>query len=88
LGFLEERARFRPRHLALEEGVDLRLVLHPPAREEGGERELGKHHEVAAVGLGPLEKLDEPLDDLRAAVGPLDGSELRRPDGDDARHQY
>ena len=50
----------------------------------GGESELGKHHEVAAVGLGPLEKLDEPLDDLRAAVGPLDGSELRRPDGDDA----
>ncbi len=54
----------------------------------GGESELGKHHEVAAVGLGPLEKLDEPLDDLRTAVGPLNGSELRRPDGDDPRDAF
>jgi len=40
------------------------------------------------VGLGPLEKLDEPLDDLRTAVGPLNGSELRRPDGDESRDGF
>src|SRR5438128_6577314 len=76
---LEEGKSLRPRHLALEEGVDLRLILHPPAWEEGGEGELGKHHEVAAVGLGPLEKLDEPLDDLRTAVGPLNGPSCAAP---------
>ena len=40
------------------------------------------------MGLGPLEKLDEPLDDLRTAVGPLNGSELRRPDGDESRDGF
>ena len=44
-------SRLGPGHLALEEGVDLPLILHPPAREEGGERELGKDHEIAAARM-------------------------------------
>src|SRR5712664_2483580 len=46
LGRLEERARLRPRHLALEEGVDLGRALQPPAREEGGKGKLGIDDEI------------------------------------------
>jgi hypothetical protein len=40
------------------------------------------------VTLGALEKLDQPLDDLRPAVGSLDGSELRRSDRDKSRDRF
>src|SRR5690606_9962829 len=33
-GSLEQRSRLRSRHLALEVGIDLRLIAHVPAREE------------------------------------------------------
>src|SRR5439155_4386687 len=46
---IEQRLRFRPRHLALEEAVDLRLILEIPARKERGQRELGIDDQVAAV---------------------------------------
>ena len=65
--------------------VDLGLVLHPPSREEGGQGELGEDDEIASVSLGALEKPDQPLDDLRAAVGSLDGPELGRADRDKPR---
>src|SRR3972149_5171777 len=48
---VEERPRRRPRHLALEEGVDLTRVLHVPAGEERRERELGEHDEIRAPFL-------------------------------------
>src|SRR5260370_35259265 len=41
-GQREERPRRLVRHRALEKGVDLALILHPPARKEGGEGKLGK----------------------------------------------
>ena len=53
LRLVEQRRGLVRRHLALEERVDLVLVLHPPAREERGERELGKHDEIAAVLAPP-----------------------------------
>ena len=43
LGLVEQRRRLVGRHLLLEEGIDLGLVGHPPAREEGRQRELGEH---------------------------------------------
>jgi hypothetical protein len=70
---VEERARLRPRHLALEEGVDLRLILHPPAREERGERQLGEHDQLAAARVRLREEGEETLDDVGAgfaAMGP------------------
>ncbi len=45
---LEERPCRRVGHLALEESIDLALILHPPARKERGEGELGKDHELRA----------------------------------------
>src|SRR5262249_11167590 len=74
----EERTRLRPWHLTLEERVDLRLVLHPPAREEGREGKLGKHHEVGAMRLRLLQEAEEALHHLRARLRALDGSELSR----------
>src|SRR5262245_32266678 len=49
---VEERSRLRPRHLALEEAVDLGLILHVPAREERRQGQLGEHDEITASGLG------------------------------------
>src|SRR5215831_14506823 len=52
---VEERHRLRAGHLPLKKAVDLLLVRHPPAREEGGERQLGEDHEVAFVlGRQPM----------------------------------
>jgi hypothetical protein len=79
---VEERARLRPRHLALEEGVHLALVFHPPAGKERGERELGKGHEIAAVRLGPVQESEQPLDHLRPGVGALYRPKLCRPHRD------
>src|SRR6185295_9905676 len=56
--------------------VDLGLVLHPPAREEGRQRELGEDHELRAARISLLQHLDQPLDHARAAVGAMDGAEL------------
>src|SRR5262245_43296412 len=83
---VEERARLRPRHLVLEEGVDLRLIFHPPAREEGRERELREHHELAATRVGLGEEGEEPLDHVAAALTARDGTELGGADGERAGH--
>src|SRR5215510_2792748 len=83
---LEERTRLRPRHLTLEERVDLRLVLHPPAREEGRKGKLGKHHEVADMRLRLLQEVEEALHHLRARLRELDGPELRRAYRDHPAH--
>ncbi len=74
---LEQRPGLRARHLALEEGVDLGLVLHPVAREEGGQRQLGKDHELGAARVRLAHHGDEPPDDALPAVSPLHGAHLR-----------
>src|SRR5207247_2079564 len=38
---VEQRLRLRPRHLALEERVDLRLIVHPPAGKARRARSAG-----------------------------------------------
>src|SRR3954447_8506110 len=83
---VEQRRGLVRGHLALEEGVDLVLVLHPPAQEEGGERQLGKDDEVAAVLARLAQEVEHAGNDRGAAVGALDRPELRGADGDDAAH--
>ena len=46
-GRLEQRLRLGPRHPGLAKGIDLPLIGHVEAGEEGGERQLGKNHELA-----------------------------------------
>src|SRR5207237_1889555 len=59
--FFKQWPRLRPGQLALEIApVDLRLILHPPARKEGGERKLGEDDELRAHGMALAQQLDEP----------------------------
>ena len=88
LGLREQRRRLVGRHLLLEEGIDLGLVLHPPARKERGERELGKHHELASHALRLAQMGDQPLHHVAAAMAALDGTHLRRPDSQKTRHRH
>ena len=81
---VEQRLRLRPRHLALEERVDLRLIVHPPAGKERRQRELGEHEEVAAARAGLVQVAHEALDDVAPRLVPGDRPELRRADRDDA----
>jgi len=68
------------RHLLLEEGIDLGLVLHPPARKERRQRQFRKHDHVAAMSLSRSQQCDEPRHHVRARVSARDGPELRRAD--------
>ena len=88
LGLVEQRRRLVRRHLLLEEGIDLRLVGHPPARKERRERELGEHHQLAAHALGLAQMGDQPLDHIAARVAALDGTHLRGADGQKTRHRH
>ena len=45
-GLVEEGTGLRAGHLGLVEAVGLGQVVHPPPREEGGERQLREDHEV------------------------------------------
>ena len=60
LGFLEQRKRVARRHLVFEEAVYLLLVLHPPAREERGQRQLWIDDEVAFHVVRLAHQLEQP----------------------------
>jgi hypothetical protein len=64
----------------LEEGVDLGLVGHVPAREEGRKRHLGIDYELATAILGLVQEIDQALDHGLATVVALDRTKLRRAD--------
>jgi hypothetical protein len=83
---LEQHLRLGTRHLALEEGVDLGLIFHVPAREEGRKRKLGKDDETAAALLGPDHQGAEPAHRACAAFIAGDRPHLRRADGEGASH--
>ncbi len=77
LGLVEQRLGFfRGDALFKEPRVDLGLVLHPPARKEGGEREFGKHHEPGAHRMAFAQQLHQPLGGIGAAVGTVERPEL------------
>ena len=83
---LEQRPRRRVWHLALEPGIDLRLIGHVPARKERRERELGEHHEIAVLRLRLVEQIDHPPDHGLPAVRPLDRAALGRGDAQEPAH--
>ena len=66
---LEQRPGRRVRHLALEPGVDLGLILHVPARKERRQRQLRIDDEVGAVRLGLVHQREHALDHGLPAVG-------------------
>src|SRR3984893_18102033 len=73
---VEQRAALRPRHLALEEPVDLLLVGHPIAREEGRQREFGKYDKTGARSVRLPQQRHQAPDDGAARVGEVDRTEL------------
>ena len=67
---VEQRPRLRARHFALEiAAVDLRRILHPPAREERGEGELREDDKPGAHAVRFAQQVDEALRSGGAAVG-------------------
>ncbi len=74
---VEERARQRAGHLSLEEGLDLRGIVDGPAREERGQRQLGKGDPGRAAAVRVVEQVDQPAHDLDTGVAALDGAQLR-----------
>jgi hypothetical protein len=83
-GSLKQQPCRRIRHLALEPGVDLCLILRVPARKERGECELRIDDQISAPRLGFIHQRDHALDDGFAAIGFLDRAQLGGGNIDDA----
>ena len=83
---LEQRTRRRIGYLALEPGIDFRLIGHVPAREEGGERELRIDHEVTRLRLGPIEQIEHTPHHRLAAVRLVDWTHLGAPNPKHSAH--
>ena len=69
---LEQRPRGGVGHLLLEPEIGLGAVLVIPAREEGGERQLGIDDEVGALGLGLVHQVEHARHHGLTRVGLLD----------------
>ena len=82
-GSREQRHRRRVRHVVLEPGVDLGLILHVPTRKKGGERQLRINDQICSARLGLVHQSEHAADDSFATVGPLDRTHLSGGDIDD-----
>src|SRR5207245_7162287 len=60
----------------LEIAVDLGLIGHPVAREEGGQRQFREDHELGAGAVRPAQQRAEALDHRLTAVGEVDWAQL------------
>ena len=58
------------------EFIHFGLILHPPAREERGERELGEDDELGAHRMAFAQQLHQALGGVGAAVGTVERAEL------------
>ena len=83
---LEQRRGRLARHLVLVERIELRLVFHPPAGEEGGERKLGEHDEPGAPSVCLAHHLHHAGDGRRARLAPGDRTHLGGGDADFSAH--
>src|SRR5947209_7502434 len=85
---VEERSRRGIRHFALEPGIDLTLIRHVPAREEGGQRQLGIDYERALLRSGAFEQTEHAAHYSFAVLGSLDGAHLSGANTDHTGHSY
>jgi hypothetical protein len=77
LCLVEQRLRLGRGHRGLEvPAVHLGLVLHPPARKEGGEGELREDHELRAHGMRLAQQRHEALGGGGARVGAMERAQL------------
>ena len=83
---LEERHGRPARHFRFVEGVELRLVLHPPSGKEGGERELREDHESGAASVGLAHHVHHSGDRGFARLAAGDRTHLGGSDADRSAH--
>src|SRR5262249_20149983 len=73
-------------HLALEPGVEFRVVVNPPVAEERGEGTLSVDDEIAAAGPGLAHLFDQVREDLGAGCVARNRTTLGGGNGKVARH--
>ena len=73
---VEQRLRRRVRHRGFEPCINVGLILHHPAGEEGGERQLGKHHQIAFRRDGLIEQRHHARHHRLTTIGFLDRPHL------------
>ena len=83
---LEQRPRRGIRHFLLEPEIGLGTILVIPAREEGGERQLGIDDEVRPFGLRLIHQVEHARHHGLARLGLLDSAELGGGDSDNTGH--
>src|SRR5204863_8408338 len=66
--------------------VHLRLVLHPPAREESGEGELGEDHELRAHAMRFFQQRNQPFHCRASAIRSVERSQLGSSDLEVSAH--
>src|SRR6516225_5192492 len=73
---IKQRSGLGTWHFTLEKAVDLGLIGHPIAREEGRQRQLGEDDELRTPRMSLTHQSDQPADDRAAGVGEMDRAEL------------
>ena len=86
LGRIKQRLGDGRGHFGFKPLIGLAEMLAIMAREEGGQRQFGKHHQLRPALLGALEQSQHALDGNRPAVGELKRTQLGGGDGEDAGH--
>src|SRR2546426_5707767 len=66
--------------------VHLRLVLHPPAREEGGEGELGEDHELRSHAVRFFQQRNQPFHCRASAIRSVERPQLGSSDLEVSAH--
>jgi hypothetical protein len=79
----KQRHRRRIRHLPLEPGIDLRLVLDVPAREKRRQRQFRIDDQISPARLGFVHERKHARNDGLTALGTLNGAHLSSGDIDD-----
>src|SRR3569832_1513921 len=79
-GEFEQGLRLRPRHITLEEAIDLRLIFDEPARKKRRQRQFRIDDEVAAIGVRLAHQGRQPPNHLRPRLTSGDWPQLARRD--------
>jgi len=75
-------------HFAFEKTVDFGVVLHPPARKKGSQRQFWKNHDIAATSLRFAHQFEQPRHYLLPRLTAGYRSQLGSGNIDEAFHWY
>ena len=83
---LEQRHGVAAGHFALVVAVQLGLIFDVPAREKGGQRQLGIDNNIRAQALGLAHHFTQTLDHAGTRIGFLHGPQLAQGNIDNTAH--